>query len=863
MATQLPPNIDLTAIPSSAALFSSSAPSTNHHQSPRPTTTITTTTISSPTPSPAPPHTPPATSYTLPQIRAIHRALQSQAADAAGRLRTQVGGSYRELLGTADTIVVMRADMDRVLLGLGGMGARCGRGVVGGKVGGLRGFVEEVEGDGGGKDKGGVARGRLLEGVLLGLREGLGLGLGRKGDGKGKGGEGGRSAEGRGERLVLGARLYVLGRLLVKSLGAVPGKDGKVEAARKSLEGVHRGRLTRSIDAVLRTGSDKPMKQGDVLKALVAYSLATSSGARDVLAHFLRVRAEAIAVALELDGEERAARNPKEVLKALGLYTKTLLDVQTLVPHKLTEALVALTQSRLLENASLKEMEGLRLDIYKRWCGDEIQFYTPFIRHDDLDGGQARTMLSTWAKKGAEILLQGLEKTLESMTEFKAIVELRTSILKLWIAEGGKARGFDPSEMLDQLRDAINKHMLRVLETKVSKLRLVGSEVAAALDTWREGTTDRHQSLWDVRSFDTGLSNGAAQFTQDVISRLYGKSDAVSKAGSSYSSWFHVIDDVAQVVDQLKRQRWDNDVEEIEDEETIEERQKLLSKDDPLTLNEHLNRLLVEAFKRLDDQLTTLWASQQDGPNNGAVAMYFTRLLRGIRARLPDLEVVKGFGLASVPSLHEAIVKAVIVSPLDEFATGALARKTVVGRSLWEGEPALPASPSPGAFKFLKTLAMVMGDAGGDLWSPAAVGVLKGQLSKQLSAAWLEALGALDEVEEKEANDDVQDEANDEAETEAKELTEEDAGQETKAEEPAEEDADQKVKASPEKQDLLVQWLMDISYLGLSLGSQDTLRELEETVSKESGLDTAAKERLAKASQDYFKKTSLLFGLLT
>ncbi|KAH6850035.1 hypothetical protein B0I37DRAFT_352566 [Chaetomium sp. MPI-CAGE-AT-0009] len=641
----------------------------------------------------------------------------------------------------------------------------------------------------------------------------------------------------------------------VGSLAGGGGGDGKVEAARKSLEGVHRGRLTRSIDAVLRSGSDKAMKQGDVLKALAAYSLATSSGARDVLAHFLRVRAEAIAVALELDAEEKTVRDPKEVLKALGLYTKTLLDVQTLVPHRLTEALVALTQSRLLENASLKEMEGLRLDVYKRWCGDEIQFYTPFIRHDDLDGEQARGMLSAWAKKGAEVLLQGLGKTLESMTEFKAIVELRTSVLKLWIAEGGKARGFDPSEMLDELREAINKHMLRVLETKVSKLRLVGSEVSAALDTWREGITDRHQNIWDVRSFDTGLSNGAAQFTHDVVARLYGRNDAVSKADTSYSSWFHVIDDVAQVVDQLKRQRWDNDVEEIEDEETIEERQKLLSKDDPLALNEHLNRLLVEAFKRLDDQLTTLWASQKDGPNNGAVAMYFARLLRGIRARLPDLEAVKGFGLASVPSLHEAIVKAVVVSPLDEFATTALARKTVVGRSLWEGEPALPTSPSPGAFKFLRTLVTVMGDAGGDLWSPAAVHVLKGQLNKQLSAAWLEALGALDGAEDDERNGD--------AETKVEESTEEVADDKTEAEEPAKKDTDQKAQTTPGKQDLLIQWLMDISYLGLFLGPDDTLRELEETVSKESGIETAAKERLAKASQDYFKRTSLLFGLLT
>jgi hypothetical protein len=835
MAT-LPPNLDLSAIPSSASLFSPNAPTQTH-------------------PHPAgPPHQ----SYTLPQIRAIHTALHAQVSDVSSRLRTQVGGSYRDLLGTADTIAAMRADMDDVLRTLGGMGGRCGRGVVGGKVEGLERFGRAVEGrvyvtatDGGaagwgkdgveGRDLGVVARRGLLEGVGLGLRLVLSKAQGRE-------------KEGRGERLVLGARLYVLGRLLVKSFEG-RGDDGKVEAVRKSLETVHRGRLVRGIDAVLRSGSGRAMMHGDVLRALSAYSLATSSGARDVLRHFLNVRAKAIAMALELDEEERGARDPKDVLRALELYTKTLLDVQTLVPHKLTEALVALKEDRLLENASLKEMEGLRLDVYKRWSGDEIQFYTPFIRHDDLDGKQARELLTDWAEKGSEVLLRGLEKTLESMTEFKAIVELRTSVLKLWIAEGGKGRGFDPSEMLDDLREAINKHMLRVLETKVAKLRLVGSEVSAALDAWREGVTDRHQSFWDVDSLDTDLSNGAAQFTQDVVARLYGRNDAVSKVVTSYKSWFHVIDDVGQVVDQLKRQRWDNDVDEIEDEETIEERQKLLSKDDPLALSEHLNRLLVEAFKRLDGQLTASWDTQREGPNNGAVAMYFVRLLRDIRAKLPDLEAVGGFGLSAVPSLHEAVAKAVIISPLDEFATVTLARKTVVGRSLWEGEPALPGSPSPGAFKFLRNLTAAMGDAGGDLWSPVAVGVLKQHLSKQMSEAWLEVLDTLVEakVETKDADETTGEEVSDAKDADG-----------SKAEEEATEQEPIESAAAAEQQDLRVQWLMDIYYLGLFLGpNQVSMKELEEAVYQKSGLETPAKERLAKASQEYYKRTNLLFGLLT
>lgn len=844
----LPANFDLATLTTSAALFSPShspAPSLSGHNNSHNSH-----------------HAHP--TYTLPQIRAIHAALHAQIADVSARLRTQVGASYRDLLGTADTIASMRADMDDVLATLGGMGARCGRGVVGGKVEGLRGFVEDTGGrvyiddesrrgggffNGGVEDLGAVARARLLRGVVLGLRGVLGH--------LGNSGAKGLQTERRGERLVLGARLYVLGRLLVKSFGEGAKRNGEVEEARRGLETGLRERLMRGVDAVLRNGGPRAMREGDVLKALGAYSLVTSSGARDVLAHFLHVRARAIAMALEVDGEERVVRSPKDVLRALGLYTKTLLDVQALVPHKLTEALVALKEERLLENAALKEMEGLRLDMYKRWCRDEIHFYTPFIRHDDLDGKQARQMLTDWAEKGSEVLLQGLKKTLEGMSEFKAIVELRTSVLKLWIAEGGKARGFDPSEMLDQLREAINKHMLRVLETKVAKLRLVGSEVSAALDAWREGITDGHPNLWDVASFDTDLSNGAAQFTQDVVARLYGRNDASSKAVTSYKSWFRVIDDVGLVVDQLKRQRWDNDVDEIEDEETIEERQKLLSKDDPSALSEHLNRLLEEAFKRLDDQLSTLWDAQREGPNNGVIAMYFLRLLRDIRSRLPDLDAVRGFGLAAVPSLHEAVAKAVVISPLDEFVTVALARKTVVGKSLWEGTPALPGSPSPGAFKFLRNLTTAMGDAGGDLWSPAAVAVLKRHLSKQVSEAWLEVLGALTVAEEDKAKDSDAAEAGEDESAEAK-----DADEAAGTQDPAE-NKGETAAAGQEQQELLVQWLLDLHYLQLFLGpAEHSLKELEEAVYQNSGLEAAAKERLSKASQGYFKRTALLFGLL-
>ncbi|KAK4461686.1 oligomeric Golgi complex subunit 1 [Cladorrhinum samala] len=765
---------------------------------------------------------------TLPQIRALHKSLHAQIDDKAARLRVQVGGSYRELLGTADTIVQMKSDMEVVQHTLGDMGGRCGRGIVSGKSKGLEKFLEGREKE---SQKGEEGRRRLLEGCGLGL-EGVVRG---------------------GDKLVLAARLYVLGRLLVKSL-----ENGKGDS--KKVKGLDRNKLMRCIDAVLKSGKDKGMRHGDVLKALSAYSLVTGSGARDVLRHFLSVRGEAIALALDVDEEECNKRDPKDVVRALGLYTKTLQDVQALVPNKLTEALMGLKRDRLLEDEGLQKMEGLRLDVYKRWCGDEIQFYTPFIRHDDLDGKTAREMLTSWAKKGSEILLEGMEKTLDDMAEFKAVVELRTNLLKLWISEGGKARGFDSSIILDQIRGAINKHLLRILEVKVAKLRLVGSEVSAAVNSWREGTTDKHESLWHLNSLDTDLSNGAAQFAQDAVSRLYGRNAAVSKAVSSYKSWFQVIDDVGTVVDQLKKQRWENDIDEIEDEETIEERQQLLSKDDPRTLSEHLNSSLIEAFKKLSDHLSTIWEERKDGPNKGAIAMYLLRLLRDIRSRLPDIEAAKAFGLSDVPSLHNAMVSTVAIAPLDEFATAALVRKTVVGRGLWEGEPELPVSPSPGAFKFLRNLSIAMGDAGDDLWSPMAVKALKGCIREQLSEIWLEKdtnaaeNEATDGEKLAEEEEEEEEEGKDEVTTEVKPKDKD----ETKDEEPVE-----------QHKDLLTQWLFDVYYLEAFLGStsssleEDKFKKLGETIRNSAGLDSStAKGQLTKASQEYSKRTGLLFGLL-
>ncbi|KAL0931057.1 sphingolipid c9-methyltransferase [Colletotrichum truncatum] len=839
--------------------------------------------------------------YTLPQIRAIHKSLHVEIDEKASRLRTQVGSSYRDLLGTADTIVQMRKDNDAVQGVLGRMGGRCGRGVVGSKVSGLSKFESNIT-EQSRADVGVVARARLLEAC------GLVLGRVLKGSGAGSLGLS------RGDRLVLASKVLVLSRLLTKSLEEEKTLNGDVgyavEAAKKSLAGSKK-RLLRNIKGLLERAGDS-INQQDVLKALCAHSLATSSGASDVLTLFLGVRKSAMAMAFEAEDNERQG-GTGDILKSLNLYTKTLLDVQALVPFKLSDALSNLKKNPLLADPSLKKLENLRLDIYERWCGEDIQCFTPFIRHDDLDGPQARDMLFDWADKSGKVLVNGLKKTMERMMDFKSITELRTSVLQLWIREGGKARGFDPSEMLDELRSAINGHMLHVLEIKVNKLHLIGSEVTATLDSWQDGVTDQPISLWDVRSFDIDLINGADHFLQELVARLHGRNDSVSKAVNAFHSWRQIIDEVGHVVEQLKKQRWDNDIDEIEDEETIEERQQLLSKDDPKMLHEQLDSNLVKAFKSLDEKLTSLWQIRADAPNSGKVAMYLLRILRDVRQGLPKLDAVKDFGLTVVPSLHEKLAQSVAANPLQIFATKALTQNVVLARPLWEGSPELPTQPSPRVFRFLKDVSTEMGDAGMDLWSAVAVSVMKQHLRKQIGEKWLEALATYnsegtnvdgdnekpeasseyisekaevkesaegsDENEDEKPSEEKEDENITDKESKVDEQKDGEDKEEDKTEEaekkPKEDEATTSAAVSEmddvaqQRRDLFIQWLFDISLLGCYLDASsetkgDEFKDLKEKIYERTGLDSSeARQRITKSSQEYHKKTSLLFGLLS
>ncbi len=769
-----------------------------------------------------------------------------------------MGGSYRQLLGTADMILHMRDDINVVEDKLGRVGRGCGRGVISGMAGGL---VKLQERGMGGKraveldwstrmkvlDMCAIVVGRLLK--------------------KSSNGEAGSSV-GRGKNLVLAAKVLVLSRLLGKSITDLALKRSdedreRAEVVKRKVD-ISRNRLVRAIERTLEKTEDN---RDDLIQALSAYSLTKSSGARDVLRRFLEVRGDAMAVALE-DSEDQEQNTPGYE-RALRLYAQTLLDVQALVPRRLSEALASLKSRHLLKDESLRQLEGLRLDVCENWFGDEILFFTPYIRHDDLDGAHAVEMLKGWAKSASGLLLQGLVKILEQMIEFKTVVALRTKVLEIWITEGSKARGFDSSILLDGLRKVINDRLVQLLTSRVNKLHLVGTEIEGTLESWREGITDRQNSLWNEDMLEMEISNGAGNFKQNILARTHGRNDAVSRALRGYQTWRHLVDEIVNVIEQLKKQRWDDDLEDIEDELALESRNTLLTTDDPQMLQDHFDMSLGEAYNALHKKVAALLDIFEKSENTGQISIYLIRIIREIRSELPINASAQTFGLSLVPLLHKKLVVTATQELLDRFSK-SLSRKTVAGRALWEGPDEaseLPVQPSPGTFRFLHNLALEMGRLGGDLWSPTAVAALKQYLRGEIGRQWTATL------EEKKG--DVK--ANGLAKSRL--LSEEDSpvNGDSDTEESSANGDSQKDNPEPKastthvvevpNEEVLIQSLFDTLLLHsafetLVTSSEDRLLALGKILETQIKLEAASRKRLQQAAKEYWKRTSLLFGLL-
>ncbi|KAI9822261.1 MAG: hypothetical protein M1832_003084 [Thelocarpon impressellum] len=761
----------------------------------------------------------------VPVVRRMEQQLRADLSTNKEKLRSLVGASYRELLGTAERIIEMDEEMQQVEANLGRISEGCKSRLL------ERTRENYGRWDGSTREQ---DKERFTFASLLALLQNCPLIISRL---LRKGGS-----------ILLAAKILVISRRIHRALSQHEPVPPLASDIRGQLASLWR-KLLRSID---RQFSNPEASTSRLVELMCAFSLATSSSLTDVLKHFQHVRLECIAAQFEGNHRDHA-----RVLDALRLYSRTLQDTQAVLPNPIIENLVKLKSHPLFKDGEVRAVVELSLDVHERWIPDSIRHFTPWIGHEDLQKSDADKILRAWAKKAFSTVLEGLQRLLTGMEDFRGLVRLRTEIYTTWFDGRNRVAGFDSSGPLQGLRSAINEQLVQLVRERARRLHLVGTEVEAALEDWKDGITDEQQGLWELAGGSMNIADGAVGFRSAVLDRARGRNNAVGRVKGSYITWLRLVEEISTILKELREQKWDEDLDDEEDEFGLESRNAQLSEDDPELLENELRESLAASFAELQNAIEECSKKISEGDRGGKQAMFLLRVLRELRQNLPKGCDVASFGLSLVPSLHAVVAETASSRPLQAFASGFDRRfhHQRQSRALWEGSPPLPVQPSPGVFKLLHGLASSMAD-GPDIWSTDAAAALKDVASRRVTSDVERTLksrtgnGLVNGVNHVTASRADYGQANGSVNGSVNGDTEDDEGS-------AEEDRTTQV-------------LYDVALLQKVFSSRspftqrsDETDDLKQSLLSSLKLGESSKERLQKSVAEYWKRTQLLFALLT
>ena len=314
----------------------------------------------------------------------------------------------------------------------------------------------------------------------------------------------------------------------------------------------------------------------------------------DLVRHFHHLRLEAI---VECMGEDSESQD--SMLQALRLYVKTLRDSQTLVPGQLAHALERLKMVSIFKSQDLYSLMALNLDVYERWIGDDIKTFTPYIRHDDLSKVEAEKLLKQWARTAVSRFLDGLRVQIQDVQDPVRLTELRKEVLKLWLSQHQRLLGIDSAETLDGLRDVFNKQAISIIRKRVSVLERVGATIHQSVKDWRQGQSDVNSSLWDPSTTSMDVANGGKRFCDTITDRLQGKNEPLRRVSIEYTQWLDSVSSIEIMIKSLRESKWEDAIDDVDDDDgLLDDKQILLSEDDPRLLQEALASALIEAYHR-------------------------------------------------------------------------------------------------------------------------------------------------------------------------------------------------------------------------------------------------------------------------
>ncbi|KAJ5248900.1 hypothetical protein N7468_000351 [Penicillium chermesinum] len=758
--------------------------------------------------------------YPIPTVRRVEQELRRDISSNKEKLRALVGTRYRELVGTAETIVAMNTDIQEVEGILSDIGRRCNPRLIERK----HAHAQQMKKDATGKDADKHAFGAQL--ALLHQCTTSIARLLRK-----------RSS------LLLVAKILVVSRQLHNKLAKHESTPPFLKNLREQLASL-RETLLKRIDKRLASASTT---EDGVVESLAAYCLAKSLSSDDAIHHFQQVRLDVIISQLDISSEN--------IPKSLHLFIHTLQTSKILRSRQFTDVLSKLKARPILSDPAVRNLDGLDVEVLGRWVAPEINNFTPWINLSELNRSEGVESIKKWSSEAFERLSEGSDACLARTNDFAGILSLRAETIELWLSSWGSIITHRSEDVLERLRDLFNNHIKRVLITQVQGIDLVTGQISSTIASLKKSEQTPLGRLWDGDLILADYSNGATGFKKTVADRLLGRDEEVSIVLQKYELWLSAIHDISTSIEDLRRLRWTDVLvggEEDDDEIDVNPR---LNEEDPKSLSESLRSAVRKAFDVLQSFFEDAFKTS-GSQHRSADAIFLLRLVRLMRRDLPTEFVVHDFVFCKdlVPELQQVLSQD-IVTKIDSpslIKVKAQNLKAVPGRTLWEKDPAIPVQPSPSTFKFLRRLTATMDEKGSDLWDPSTVQALKLELQKRLEWDIKSDLDSLATPSSPTKSSAKPSAAGDQP-------LDEDESNEGNRNNSLDANNDSKANAL---RDWTIQLLFDTIYLSNMLGDESRLGSVADNVSKSAELSAEAVKAIKKAASDYWKQTELLFGLL-
>ena len=651
----------------------------------------------------------------------------------------------------------------------------------------------------------------------------------------------------KGGSVLLAAKILVVSRLLHTKLSERASIRMYTDTLRARLAKL-RQKLLSHIDRYLKSPH---LSSDELVDAMCAYSLATTSSARDVLRHFHHVRSEAICATVPLSGQAEFT-----IVEALRLWIRTLQDTNNMVPRRLSQALAKLKSTPLFKDPTLWSTKDFNYDIHAQWIGDDLKNFVPYVRHDDLQSSTIADYVTAWAPKTLDAFLNNVRLLLDLIADSAVIIRLRRECLQLWLSNRRNFVGVEKSEVFYRLRKPFRQRLGSLVESDSRALEEVSAQLTSTIRDQNQSTSQAAQTLWKNPLGSANISAGAKTFISSIRDGVYGTDNALRGAIFSYQQWLVIIDRWVSTIKELRSMRWDDDLDDLGGDDDTEDRMDLLlNTDDPQYLERELSRSLgvaFDVFQATADHLTKNIVT--DASIDGKAA-FILRLLRNVKQHLPNGYSNSDFAAPVVDDLQSAIAASVVKAVVDEHRSSiskATKSPSVRGRALWDGVPELPTLPSPWTFRLLRTLQLTMATAGTDLWSSTAVAKIKILLRQSLIMIFTtenhsesimngdERIHSISSAVH-ETNEDVQ---------------------------LSNSHGDQPADSDIVENDYKIQLFFDMTYLALATSSlsrtegSDNFEDYLNKIQSEALLVSVSASRVKKSAGEYWKRSSLLFALL-